>query len=166
MAEAGQYTKEFRVDSKDKDIIKALFKEGRMPIAQISKLTQVRRDSVAYRLKRLRNQGVLQSVKPEIKPSAIGYPLTNLVLLKTKIGTNEEEALFIKKLKSNKFIANIATLVGKWDYYLIVLSKDPEQFNQVLKEIRNYIPDYVKEFDVSTIINEPKSDIIDLIGDL
>lgn len=159
------YGEKHKIDEKDKKIIEELYKDGRATISQISKRTGIRRDSVAYRIKRLLKNNIIAFIFPAINPGKIGYNLINNVLVKTKIISREEEEEFIQKLKSNKFITYIASLSGKWDLHLTICAKNPEHFNKIMKEIRAINPDYISDFEISTIVREPKyEDMIGLLG--
>lgn len=150
------YGEEFKIDEKDKKIIEALYKDGRATIAQIEKKTGIRRDSVSYRIKRLLKKDVLSCVTPIINPGKLGYYLINNVMIKTKIGTTEQEENFVRQLKNNKFIIYFASLSGRWDFQLTICAKNPEQFNEIMKEIRSIENNYIVDFEITTIVREFK----------
>lgn len=150
------YGEEFKLDEKDKKIIKALYEDGRAKIAQIEKRTLIRRDSVIYRIKKLLNKEIISSIIPIINPGKLGYNLINNVLIKTKIGTKEQEQRFIRELMNKKFIVYLALLSGKWDFQLTVCAKNPEHFNKIMKQIRSIQRSYITDFEIFTIIREPK----------
>ncbi len=150
------YGEKSKIDNKDKKIIKSLYENGRATITQIEKKTGIRRDSVSYRIKKLLERGIISCIIPIINPGKLGYNLINEVLIRTKVGTKEQEERFIKKLKNNSFVIYLAVLSGRWDFNLTVCAKNPEHFNEILKEIRAIESDYIKEFEIFTIVSEEK----------
>lgn len=152
------YKEKFKTDKKDKKIIEALYDNGRAPISEIAKKTGLRRDSVAYRIKRLIENDVISFIIPILNPPRLGYPFINGVMIKANIGLQEEESKFVNSLKHNKNIIGVSILNGKWDYMITVCSKNPEEFNEIIKNVRNIIPGFILDYDIFTIIKEPKYD--------
>jgi len=150
------YGEEFNIDKKDKKIIQALYENGRATITQIERKTGVRRDSVAYRIKRLLKNEVISLIMPIINPGKLGHSLINNVLIKTKVGTKQPEEEFVKQLTNNPFIIYLALLSGKWDFQITICAKNPEHFTEILKQIRAIEPDYITDFEIFTIVKEPK----------
>ncbi len=148
------YGKEQKVDEKDKKILKALFQDGRMSIADISNKTRLRRDSVARRLKKMRKEQVLTSVVPIINPPAIGLPNIALLLIRLKIKSNKD--IFLKKVIANKFIVHVSQLLGKFDLFCSILYENTNHLNKIIDEIKHYVPDLVDDFELYQVVNEPK----------
>jgi Lrp/AsnC family leucine-responsive transcriptional regulator len=145
-----------KIDKKDARIIKMLFKDGRMSIADIAKKTNLRRDSVARRIKNLQKDLALTGIVPIINPKAIGLPSVSILLLRLKTRTEKEKKIFLNKLIANKFIVHIAKLIGKYDFYCSILYKDTNHLNKLLEEMKNYVPNLVDDFEVFQVAEEPK----------
>ncbi|MBW3018589.1 AsnC family transcriptional regulator [Candidatus Woesearchaeota archaeon] len=146
------YGKEQKVDAKDKKLLKVLFQDGRMSIADLAKKTGLRRDSVARRLKRLREEEVVTAFIPIINPPALGYPNIAILLLRTKPG--EDKAKFLNKLKVNKFIVHIAKLIGKFDAYCAIVYRDTNHLNSIIDEIKTYSA--LDDFEIYQVAAEEK----------
>lgn len=145
-----------KLDKTDRKILKVLFEDGRMSIADISAKTGIRRDSVARRLKRLRDQQVVTSFVPIINPPALGYPNLAIILLRTKTGNEENKKKFLQYLTSNKFIVHISKLIGKFDFYCAVIYENTDHLNKILEQIKNYVPNFVEDFELFQVVDEPK----------
>src|SRR3989338_4099941 len=78
-----------KLDASDKKILRILFQDGRMSIADISEKTGLRRDSVARRLRRMRKEQIVTAFVPIINPPALGYPNIAIILLHIKTGNEE-----------------------------------------------------------------------------
>ena len=157
MADAGiKYGLKQEIDAKDKKIMKALFQDGRMSVAEIEKKTGIRRDSVARRLKRLVKEQIITAFVPIINPPALGYPNVALLLLRIKTSSSENKEKFLSKLKSNKFIVHISKLIGKYDFYCAIIYKDANHLNEIVEEVKNYVANFVEDFELYQVAEEPK----------
>ena len=119
------------MDNKDKKIMKALFEDGRMSVADIEKQTHIRRDSVARRLKNLIKNKIITGFTPIINPSALGYPNVALLILRTKTGKDELKEKFLKKLISTNSVVHISKLIGKFDFYCAIVYRDTTHLNEI-----------------------------------
>jgi len=150
-----------KVDKKDKKILKALFQDGRMSIADLAKKTNLRRDSIARRLKRLRKDKVITGFVPIINPPSLGYSNIAIVLLRLKTKTDREKKTFLNKLVANKYIVHISRLIGKFDFYCSIVYRDTNHLNEIIKDIRTYVPDLVEDFELYQVVDDPKYEKMD-----
>ncbi|HIG94993.1 MAG: Lrp/AsnC family transcriptional regulator [archaeon GW2011_AR13] len=144
------------MDSKDKKIINSLFDDARMSVAEIEKKTKIRRDSVARRLKKMINEKTILGFSPIINPSSLGYPNISLLLLKTKTGNDSQKEKFLNKLIQTKYIVHISKLIGKYDFYCAILYKDTKHLNEIIEKIKNYVPNYLEDFELYQVADDPK----------
>jgi Lrp/AsnC family leucine-responsive transcriptional regulator len=151
-----EYRKPYKLDKKDKQIIRVLFENGRLSIAEIAKRTRLRRDSIAYRLKKLQKEKVITGFIPVLNPPALGLPNISMILLRLRSTTEEEKQKFLKKLINNKNAVHISNLIGKFDFYVSLVYRDTNHLNEIIKEIRSYIPNLVENFEVYQVAEEPK----------
>lgn len=148
--------KTYNVDAKDKKIMKALFENGRMSVTEIEKKTHIRRDSVARRLKKLVKGKIISGFTPIINPPALGYPNIALVILKTKTGQDVMREKLLKKMIATKFIIHISKLIGKFDFYCAIIYRDTTHLNEIIEEIKNYVPNYIDDFELFQVVDDPK----------
>ena len=151
-----KYVEKNTIDNKDKQILSKLFENGRYSIADIANKTGIRRDSIIYRLKKMQENYIITGFQPIINPAALGYSNVATIMLKTKLISKEEKEHFINKLIKNSYILHIATTIGKYDFQLATVYKDTNQLNNIIEEIKMIIPDYVTEYEVLQIVEEPK----------
>jgi DNA-binding Lrp family transcriptional regulator len=157
MTDAGiKYGLEQEIDDKDRKIMKSLFEDGRMSVADISNKTGVRRDSVARRLKRLVKEKIITGFVPIINAPALGYPNVALLLIRTKTNEKENKDNFLERLKSNRFIVHIAKLIGKYDFYCAMVYKDANHLNGIVEEVKGYVANFVEDFEIYQVAEEPK----------
>ena len=154
-----------KLDTKDKKIIEQLQKNCRQTIAEISKITKLPRDVVVYRIKKLEENKVIRQHHTMINPSKLGYPLYVYVLFACYNLKPEEEIKFINYLKSHKRIIYIAKNSGEFDFTIGVCSKDYQEFDETVREIRQKFPDTIKDIKATPVIQEYKYDwMVDLIN--
>jgi len=150
------YTEEYKLDAKDKKIIQVLFENGRYTIAQISKKTGIRRDSVVYRLKKMEKNKVILGFQPIINAPTVGLPNIATILLKTSLSKKEDKEKFIRKVKNLPKIVHMATTIGKYDYQLALIYKDHQDLYNELEKIQLIKPDFITDHEVLQIVDEPK----------
>lgn len=158
------YGEVIKLDEKDKKILEQLQLNCRQTIQEIAKKTKLPRDVVQYRIKRMEENNLIRQYHASINPSLLGYPLYVYVgfsLLNTK---PEEENKFINFLKNKKQIIYVAKNSGKWDFSIGVAGKDYNDFDKVLKEIRQEFSKIIKDYEILPVIQEYKFDwMVDLL---
>jgi len=158
------YGEKVKLDKKDKKILKELYKDGRMPISEISKKTGIQRDSINYRIKKMLKEDVISFIIPILNPPKMGFPTINSVTLELQNLGEEVEKKFVNFLKQNKNVIYIAPLSGRWDYLITIVARDPGHFSKILRGIRSKFSSIIKSYESSTIISEPKYEMmLDLI---
>lgn len=151
-----KYTNKYEIDEKDKKIIKTLFENGRYSIAQISNKTGLGRDSVMHRLNKMQEKQLITGFQPIINPPTLGYPNVAQILLKTKLSAKENKIEFTKKLVKMPPIVHMANTIGKYDMFIALLYKDSQQLYSIIEDIKTAIPDYILEYEVLQVVDEPK----------
>jgi Lrp/AsnC family leucine-responsive transcriptional regulator len=159
-----EYGEKFKLDEKDKKIIEQLQLNARQNISEIAKKTNLPRDIVKYRIKRLEQNKLVRQYHAFINPALLGYPLYVYVGFSLLNINPEEENKFISFLKSKKQIIYVAKNSGKWDFSIGVAAKDYNDFDKVLKEVRAEFTKVIKDYEILPVIQEYKYDwMVDLI---
>lgn len=153
-----------KLDIKDRKIIEQLQKNCRQTIEQIAKATKLPRDVVVYRIKKLKEKGVIKQHHTILNHEKLGYPLYVYVMLSCYNLKPEEESKFINFLKNHNQIIYVAKNSGKWDFSIGVCAKTYSDFDEVIRQIRQKFIDVIKEIEVLPVIQEYKFDYMaDLI---
>lgn len=153
-----EYGEKVKLDSKDKKIIEQLQKNARQSVSDIARKTKLPRDVVKYRIKKLEENKVIRFYHAVLNPSKIGYPLyayISFVLLNIE---TDDEKKFINYLKQNPKIIYVAKFSGKIDFTIGVCVKNYKDLDDLMREIRNKFSKFIKDFDVSPVIQEYKYD--------
>jgi len=144
-----------KLDHKNKKIIKALFKNGRMTVTEIAKKTKLKRDSIARRIKKMQTQGILKLI-PFINPKLIGLPNFALILFEVKINPIEDRTKFITMMKGNKYIFHFSKIIGKYDFYSVIAYRDTKHLNELIETIKRYVEGFIENLEVFQIAEEYK----------
>ena len=68
-----------KLDKKDKKILELLNDNARLTIAGISRKTGIQRDSVLYRINKLKDSGVIRFFHSVLDPTVLGFPVYTFV---------------------------------------------------------------------------------------
>ena len=119
-----------------KKILRVLFEDGRMSIANIAKKTGIRRDSVARRIKRMKDEKIITGILPVVNPTALGVPNIAILLLRVKTSSEIDSKSFLNKLIANRYIVHVSKLIGKFDYYAAIVYENTGHLNEMLENIK------------------------------
>ncbi|MBN2127693.1 MAG: winged helix-turn-helix transcriptional regulator [Candidatus Diapherotrites archaeon] len=148
------------LDRKDFLVLSELYEDARMPVSEISRKTGIQRDSIVYRINKMKKDGVIKSFVPVLDSAKIGFPIYSYVTLSMKSINSEKEKSFLSFCEKNPFITYIASLSGKWDYEIVISAENIEHLNAVLKEIRNNFSELIQVYESTLILSELKYDFL------
>ena len=159
-----EYGEELRLDKKDKKILTILDQNARLSIAEISRKSGIQRDSVLYRLNRLKKLKAIRFFHAVLNPSILGYEIYSFVSFNLHNLTPQKEKELTAYFKSHPNIVYVAKTTGKWDFMINIAAKNLKQFDEILHSIRMKFSEIIKEYETSSIIQEYKYDnMVDLI---
>ena len=140
-----------KLDVKDKKILSLLSHDGRIHISKIAESVRLSKDSIRYRMRRLRQKGVILKYSPMIDLTQIGYNTYHVLLLideKNKERTDE----FIKFLVDHPNTKTLMQYTSQWDINWGLVAKDVREFDEVVSEVMDKFKDIIKEKDSLEII--------------
>ena len=133
-----------KLTKKDIKILRELEFNARLPLSQLSKIVQINRLSLGYRIKRLESLGMILGYNAIIDYMALGYYYYRL-LLQFENTTEEEEKKIIDYGKQTSIVGWIASLEGNWNLVFVVFSKDPIIFKGFYDEVMVRFGEYISE---------------------
>ena len=158
------YENSVKLDKKDKKILQALDKDARLSIADISRKTGIQRDSVLYRINKMKKQKVIRFFHTVLNPNVLDYPIYTFVNFVLHNLTQENEKSFLGYLKAHHNVVYVAKTTGKWDFTINIAAKNLNHFDEVITQIRMKFSKIVKDYETASIIQEYKYDyMVDLI---
>lgn len=149
-----EYGETVKLDAKDKKILTVLDKNARSSIADISRITGIQRDSVLYRINRMKEKKVIRFFHTVLNPSILGYPIYTFVNFTLHNLSEEKERAFLGFLKAHSNIVYVAKTTGKWDVSINIAAKDLKHFDEVMSQIRMKFSGIIKDYETASIIQE------------
>jgi Lrp/AsnC family transcriptional regulator, leucine-responsive regulatory protein len=147
-----------KLDKKDKAIIKALEEDGRALIRDIAKKTGIPRDSVNYRIKKLRKEKVIKGFAVVCDTNKLGKPIFTWVNVQLQQFDSEKEKKFEAFLKQVSHVVYLSKVTGNYHYMFAVATKTIQDLDKTLKKILNKFPNLVKTYNTSLVVEEIQYD--------
>ncbi len=138
------------VDDVDKEILKILQRNCRIKLSKLSEMIDKPRTTVAMRIKRLEDEGLICSYKAMINPAKLGFTVLAYVLISVKRiapsqGKSSQVILAEKIIKdtdedsSLPWVEEAEIITGPYDIVLKVWARDIQQLSHFLI---NYLPSH------------------------
>jgi Lrp/AsnC family transcriptional regulator for asnA, asnC and gidA len=124
------------IDGIDKSILRALMKDARTPIIEISKKVGISGAAIHQRLRKLEKSGLIAGSKFVINPKLLGYSTMAFVGIFLEKAKNNADA--VRQLKRVPEVLECHYTTGNWSVLIKVLCRDNEHLMSVLnKEIQS-----------------------------
>ena len=119
------------LDRIDRNILRALQKDGRLANADLAKMVNVSAATCHRRTQRLFEQGFIASVRAQIAPETIGLGALVMVGVVLDRSTPESFADFEKAALGMKEVLDCNLVAGDFDYLLKIRVRDMAGFNML-----------------------------------
>jgi DNA-binding Lrp family transcriptional regulator len=144
--------KKIKIDVKDKKILVLLSENSRMPISEIAEKIKLSRDTVNYRINRMKKSGIIIQCYPEIDFRKLGYDVYHVFLLLDE--TDQQKQKQLKDFLTNHpNILSIIEYSDRWDIELILIAKSINEFDSIVSDICAKFSDIIMEKSRLVIIN-------------
>jgi len=130
-------SKSFKIDAKDKLLLKELVKNSRVDCVSLSKKVNLTAPAVAQRIKLLESSGIIQKYSLFIDISKLNL-FQYSVFIENKY--LEERLKLISALSSHKSVSFIAEYTGNPLIEFGIFVNDPYEFRKVLQGIEEVFP--------------------------
>jgi len=115
------------IDKKDRKILYQLDIDSRQTVTQIGKKTNIKKDVVSYRIKKLIEKGIIQNFYTVIDSSKLGYTSFRIYLVFQR-NNPEIEKEIVNYFVENKYTWLVCSLKGRYDHDVIVWVKEINDF--------------------------------------
>ncbi len=140
-----------KLDLIDKKILYLLSRNARFSCTHLAKLLKIKRETIAYRIKRMKEEEFLQGCSTILDHRRLGFK-NYIVYLKLKLLTNEKE--FLEDLLTYPEITRLKNCSGTYDTQIIFTVKTEEEFLELFERINNKYHEIIQNYDISEILEE------------
>jgi len=128
------------MDSKDREIIKALQRNGRLTNQDLAAQVNLSPSPCLRRTRALEEKGVIKGYTAIVDERAYGLPVTALVRIRLSSHTGDVVKLFEKKVHETEKILDCYVITGSEDYLLRVLLEDLKSYEEFVRHKLHNIP--------------------------
>jgi Lrp/AsnC family transcriptional regulator, leucine-responsive regulatory protein len=125
---------DLKLDEIEVYILRELFKNSRVNIAEISGKYDVSVDKIKYRIKRLEKEKIISRYNANIDFSKLGYDLYKTFIYTKNLDKESLDAL-ISYCEKNKNIAHVVKQISEWDLELEILCKNYHEYNEIISNL-------------------------------
>lgn len=133
-----------KLDLKDRKILYELDTNSRQSFHDIAKKVGLSKDSVIYRINKLREAGIIKQFHTVIDVGKLGF-ISFRLYLKLQNTTPEKEAEIIEFLKSQRIVTWIGSFEEDYDIGMWILTKSIKEMNYLWKEIIKKYLDFIEK---------------------
>lgn len=123
------------MDQTDKEILKCLLQNARMPASLIGKQVNLSVSAVLERIRKLENTGVIQQYTVQIDPKKIGKDLVAFISVSLDHPRYNDD--FVARIKKDRRITECHYITGDFDFLLKVMTHSTESLEATLRTIKN-----------------------------
>lgn len=143
------------IDDLDKNIIRILLEDASMNYEAIAKKVDTSVGTIHNRIKRLKEEDIINKIIPEINASKLGFDICALIDVRIEGGHLEEVQ---KKFSKDANVCSIYDITGEYDTTFVTKFKSTEEMNKFVKELAGH--KYVVRTSTKLILNIVKESFI------
>lgn len=134
------------IDKLDKQILNALCLDGRVPLVGLASQLKSTPKIIAYRIKRMEKMKLIESYRPILDHSKIGFTYYKIYINLNNI--TKEKLLKLKTyIKNNPFVIYLIEGIGlPADLDIEMMVKSNEQLFKFIKDLKHKFPELVGEY--------------------
>ena len=126
---------EFEPDRKDFEILKVITQNCRQSTYEVGRQVKLSPDAVGYRLKRLKQEGLIENFSVLVNLSALGYQMYTFAVQLRRFD-KEIEMKFRAFTSQHPYIINSLKALGMWNVLIYIAADSPKEFHRTIKDIK------------------------------
>jgi Lrp/AsnC family leucine-responsive transcriptional regulator/Lrp/AsnC family transcriptional regulator len=144
-----------KLDEIDLRILRAMQGDGKLTIAEIAERVGLSQSPCSRRIAKLESDGVIRGRQTLLDAKKLGYG--TLIIVRIKLQTHDTKMLeaFKKAVRGIPEIQIALLVLGDFDYYLRIMVRDIEHYQQLLQRKLVSLPG-VREMQSSVILDVVK----------
>ena len=139
------------LDKIDKRILYELNKNARIPETRLAKLVGRSKESIRYRIKQLKQKGIIQGFTIWIDPIKLGFQSAKIYL--SLANKPEQKQAFIKDITSDKRLFWLGIAEGAWNAGLTYFVKSNREFFDLKNALFSKYKDLILESRTANLVN-------------
>ncbi|MEE1655524.1 Lrp/AsnC family transcriptional regulator [Microvirga sp. CF3062] len=147
------------LDDIDVLLLNAVQRNNKLTSDQLGDLVGLSPTACQRRLKRLRNEGIIEGDVSIVSPKAVGRPISMLVLVSLERERTDIIDRFKKAIRSTSEIMIGLYVTGEADFALLVTARDMQDYEQFTRRFFYENPD-IKGFKTMVVMDRVKASFI------
>lgn len=154
--EFGGIPEKIRIDKIDKKILKLISENARIQIVDIANKINSTIDVIRYRLKKLKETGIIQGSRISIDYPKLGYQLYKVLITTQDLNKEIEKNIVEYCISQSNIIDIIIQGIGPWNIELQIDARDNQEFHKIFKNFKNKFNKIIRNHETLLMINEHK----------
>lgn len=150
-------SKPYELDETDKKILKELSKNSRISILDLTEKTNLTRDIINYRIKKLSKEGIIIQYRCYLNLQNLNINHYKIIF-RTKNLDEKREKEIKQYVSTHKKATQFLKLIGSWDLEIEFETENEDELYSILTEIRKEFSDIIRDFDILRITELYKYD--------
>ncbi len=121
------------LDDLDRKIVELLREDARTSFAKIARRLGVPETTVRFRVKRLKNTGIIVRFVPLLNPDKLGLKVSGAILLKIDPALIESASKSLIALKETAFVYQST---GEYDLIAVVYARDMDHLDEIVRKVK------------------------------
>ena len=120
-----------KLDEIDSAILRLLKTNSRMSFIEMSRQLDVSDATIQFRIKRLKERGIIEKFTIIVDPDAIGYTVVAIMLIQIDADKHDASKIALSKIPE---ISEVYSVLGEHDLFIKVWSRSLEEINSIIND--------------------------------
>lgn len=144
------------LDATDKRLLEVLQRNNRLSADELGERIGVSRSSVQRRMKRFRDEGIIEADISVLSPKAVGRPMTFIVEVELERERTDLLDEFRRSMLALDDVQQCYYVTGHTDFILIVTAADMAAYEEFSRQVFTDNPN-IRRFHSNVVVNRVKS---------
>ncbi|MCD4759261.1 Lrp/AsnC family transcriptional regulator [archaeon] len=147
-----------KIDEIDKKILKELSTNARISSIDLASKLNTTPRIVIYRIKELQKKKIIAKFRTQLNVKKMGYGFYKVILYLKNLSKESDHTL-LEYCKQLGNVFHYERKIGPWMLELEMDCESYEKLNEIMKNMKEKFPDYIKSYNMLLVYNEPKGDL-------
>jgi Lrp/AsnC family leucine-responsive transcriptional regulator len=120
-----------KLNDADRRILRLLQREGRIPVSELARRTDMAESSCLRRMRQLEEGGVITGYRAIVDQRLVGLPITAIVMVATNQRTETDREMFMDAITKEPQVVTCAAISGSHDFMLEVKVADVDELSDL-----------------------------------